>query len=285
MIDASDTAIACASGGFRGAFVHGVLSALEERGIRVGAYAGVSSSAPPAAAAAAGLASEVGIGHWLALLEIQAQSGGDMSPVLLHAIDALMPAVRDRLFTPDAARLLVGACAVTTPDAAYETQGDGARKLGRKLLVAAARGDRDWIDGNLEPALFDSAGRAGPSLTPANLAAALYASTRMLHAWSVQAAVDGRPFVDGSYRLTCPAVELAAAGYRRVIAIGTDCGPIPLDIIGDRHVPQRVGNVPIDVVVSDMDPAELGVDVLKASADGLAALYEHGRGKGAALFP
>lgn len=40
-------AIACASGSFKGAFAHGVLSALEANGIFANAYAAASSSVIP----------------------------------------------------------------------------------------------------------------------------------------------------------------------------------------------------------------------------------------------
>lgn len=193
----SRTAIACASGGFRGTFVHGVLTAFEERGFRADTYAAVSSSALPAASAAAGKASAAGIDHWRGLLETRARHGGDMSPVMLESIETVIPEIVVELFSPGASRYITVACAVAEA-AASETQGDGARRLGRRLLVAAARGDREWVRGNLEVALFDSAGEAGPTLTAENLTAAIYASTRMLHAWSVPAFVDDMPFVDGS---------------------------------------------------------------------------------------
>ncbi len=276
----SGTAIACASGGFRGAFVHGVLTAFEERGFRADAYAAVSSSALPAACAAVGQASAVGIDHWRGLLDTRARSGGDMSPVLLESIDAVMPLIAETLFRPEAARYLVVACAVITAEAEVETQGSGAKRQGRRLLVAAGRGDRRWISDNLETVFFDSAGRYGTALSPETLAAAIYASTRMMHAWSVPAAVDGRAYVDGVYRLACPAVEMAALGYRRIVAVGTQPGPIALDLVGDRTVPDVAGGVPIETIVPDLDPAELGVDVTGADITGLTALFDHGREKG-----
>lgn len=275
----SGTAIACASGGFRGAFVHGVLSAFEEREFRADTYAAVSSSALPAAGAAIGRTSAVGIDHWQDLLETRAKSGGDMSPVLRESIDALVPGFTGPLFGPDASQFMLVACAVADA-VAEETQGDGARRLGRRLLVAAGRGDRQWVGDNLRAVLFDSAGDHGAPLTPANLPAAIYASTRMLHAWSVPAFVDGAPYVDGSYLLACPAVEMAALGHRRIIAVGTQPGPIPLDLVGDRMVPDEAGGVTIETVVPDMDPAAIGVEATSADAAGLAALYDHGREKG-----
>lgn len=275
----SGTAIACASGGFRGAFVHGVLTAFEERGFRADTYAAVSSSALPAACAAVGQASIVGIDHWLGLLETRAKYRGDMSPVLQESIDAVVPGIAGFLFGAGASRFLVVTCAVAD-EAAEETQGPGARRLGRRLLVAAGRGDRQWVRDNLKAVFFDSAGKHGAPLTPENLPPAIYASTRMLHAWSVPAFVDGAPFVDGSYLLACPAVEMAALGHRRIIAVATRPGPIPLDLVGDRMAPDEADGVPIETIVPDLDPAELGVDVTSADMAGLVALYDHGREKG-----
>ena len=277
------TAIACASGGFRGAFVHGVLTAFEERGFRANTYAAVSSSALPAACAAVGRASAVGIDHWRDLLETKSKSGGDMSPVLQESLNALVPRIAGSLFGAVASRFLVVACAVAA-QAAEETQGPGARRLGRRLLVAAGRGDRQWARDNLEVVFFDSADDYGAPLTSENLPAAIYASTRMLHAWSVPAVVDGAPFIDGSYLLACPAIEMATLGHRRIIAVGTQPGPIPLDLVGDRKVPEEADGVPIEFIVPDMDPAELGVDVTGAGLTGLSALYDHGRAKGRAFI-
>lgn len=279
----SRTAIACASGGFRGAFVHGVLTAFEEEGFRADTYAGVSSSALAAASAAVGQASTVGIDHWLGLLETRARHGGDMSPVLLESIEAVVPGIVDDLCAPGAVRFITVACAVSDA-AAVEAQGDGARRLGRRLLVAAARGDRDWVRANLEAVLFDSAGEAGPALKAKNLAAAIYASTRMMHAWSIPAFVDGAPFVDGSYLLACPGVEMAELGHDRVIAIGTQPGPIPLDLVGDRTLPEEANGVRMEIIVPDLDPAALGIDVTNAESDALRAYYEHGREKGRAFL-
>lgn len=279
----SGTAIACASGGFRGAFIHGVLTAFEEEGFRADTYAGVSSSALPAAVAAVGQASGVGIDHWRGLLETRARRGGDMSPVLLESIGTVVPGIIGDQFAPGAARLITVACAVSDA-AAVETQGDGARRLGRRLLVAAARSDRTWVGANLEAILFDSAGEAGPALKAENLAAAIYASTRMMHAWSVPAFVDGAPFVDGSYLLACPGAEMAELGHGRIIAIGTQPGAVPLDLVGDRALPEEANGIPIEIIVPDLDPIALGIDVTNAAADALEAYYEHGREKGRAFL-
>lgn len=273
------TAIACASGGFRGAFVHGVLTVFEEQGFRADSYAAVSSSALPAASAAVGRASAVGIDHWHGLLAKRDRHGGDMSPLMLESLQVVIPRIIGDLFSPGAARFMTAACRVSA-GAAEETQGAHARRLGRRLLVAAARGDRKWAQDNLEVVLFDSGGEAGPALTTENLAAAIYASTRMMHAWSVPAYVDDEPFVDGTYLLACPALEMAALGHDRIIAVGTQPGPIPLDLVGDRTLPEKASGVTVETIVPDLDPAALGIEVTNAEPQALAAYYAHGKEKG-----
>lgn len=54
-------AIACASGSFKGAFAHGVLSALEQHSIVADVYAAASSSVLPTAWAAIGKANQLGV--------------------------------------------------------------------------------------------------------------------------------------------------------------------------------------------------------------------------------
>ncbi len=62
-------AIACSAGGFKGVFVHGVLSALEAGGVHADAYAAASSSVFPSICAAIGQADEVGLRYWHNALE------------------------------------------------------------------------------------------------------------------------------------------------------------------------------------------------------------------------
>ena len=56
--------IACASGTFKGVFVHGVLSAFESSGFVADVYAAASSSILSTACAATGKAREVGVEYW-----------------------------------------------------------------------------------------------------------------------------------------------------------------------------------------------------------------------------
>jgi hypothetical protein len=206
-----------------------------------------------------------------------------MSRPIQEAIDKILPLVENALFQANAPRLMIVASEVANEDAAEQTQGPEATKLGKRLLVEAGRGGRYWVERNLRPVIFDRARIAGPALTRANLGAVLYASTRMLHAWSLPAEIDGKPFVDGSYTLACPAEEIAGMRYDQVLVIATQPGPVPTDLVGDRTVGAWVGRVPIATLTPDMDPADLNVDFLTAGENGLGELFNHGRKKGAAF--
>jgi len=73
-------------------------------------------------------------------------------------------------------------------EAAAETQGDGARRLGKRLLIEAAKKNRSWVGANLAKRLFDTeAEDPALRLDRANLREVLYATTRMLHAWELPA--------------------------------------------------------------------------------------------------
>src|SRR5581483_10362299 len=189
-------AIACASGGFKGVFAHGVLSAFEAAGLHAGAYAASSASVASAAFAAVGCAEEVGVEYWLRARRVLGRASAGMSEVVLQCVADYAPQIRRALFGPGMPRLMVAASAVITESAAAQTQGPAARVLGRRLLVAAARGERAWARTNLAPRLFDTASASATTrLTAENFDAVAYGSTRMLHAWTMPAWVDGDAYV------------------------------------------------------------------------------------------
>jgi hypothetical protein len=86
-------AIATPVGSFKGAFAHGVLTALEEAGIVADAYAAASSSVIPASWAAIGQASNLGIDYWLAGLSALAQRlAPNNFPAVAYASSRIMHA-------------------------------------------------------------------------------------------------------------------------------------------------------------------------------------------------
>jgi hypothetical protein len=189
-------AIACVSGSFKGAFTHGVLTALETAGIRASAYAAASSSVIPAAWAVIGKASELGIDYWLAGLRVFQRSNIDMSQVVLGGIKQFSPP-KEKLFAVDRPKYFVATSAVITEEGKSETQSEKAKRLGRKLLVAAGKKDRSWVNEHLRLALFGT-GKDEFHLHADNFDEVAYASSRMLHGWDIPAWIAGKPYIPHS---------------------------------------------------------------------------------------
>ncbi len=276
-------AIVGSSGGMKGIFVQGVFNAFEQAGLRADAYAGASASTLPAISAAAKLCDFVGIHYWQRVLSLLHEPNNDLSNVMRTVTREWEspdePFIRE-LFKPDTPRLFLPANYVKNPEAASETQNEGARRLGRKLLVAAARQIRTWVDENLEMHLFDThASENEHQLKPTNLADVSYASTRMIQ-WQVPAWIEDRPYVDASYNCACPVKEMVEHGYSEVIAISTEVGDLYRDIFTDQIIPDEIDGVPIHVVRPDMDLATIGVDFTECTEEGLFAAFEHGQKKG-----
>jgi len=156
--------------------------------------------------------------------------------------------------------------------------------VGRRLLVDAARGQSEWHDRHLAARLFDTRS-SDPTLklTAQNFDDVAYATTRMLHAWPVPAAVDGQPYVDASYTCLCPAVEVAALGYADVIAIATEAGPIARNMFDAIPIPLEWNGSRIRLIQPDVNLAEFGVEFSSATEDGIARAFEHGIEKGRAF--
>jgi len=274
-------AIACSAGGFKGIFVHGVLSSLEAAGVRADAYAAASSSVFPSICAVIGRAGEVGLRYWRSALGTLEQPGNGMSEVVLASIAESGPALFNLLFRPGTPRFFIAASAVKTVEGADQTQGDGARRLGRRLLLQAARGDRSWADEHLNAHLFDSsASDTAHRLTIDNINEVIYASTRMLHAWTIPAWIDGHPYIDASYTCACPAVEMVQAGYREVIAVATEPGELYRDIFGREPVPEVWEGASIHIIRPQKDLVGMGVNFTEVSAEGMVEVYEYGMEKG-----
>jgi len=271
--------IACSVGGFKGVFLHGVLAAFEEEGFRAKAYAAASSSVLPAASAVIGQTRDLGLDHWIEGLEIIRERGKGMSELALGGIEHAAPAITKHIFRAEAPRFLIAANLVDS-ESKEETQGRGARRLGRLLLLAAARGDRNWIEAHLTLQLFDSKSSGVHSpLTADNFREVAYASSRMLHAWDIPALIGGRAYIDAFYRCACPVHEPAELDYAKVIALSNE--PILYrDIFQKETIHSTYSGVPIQVIRPDFDPVELGVSYTTASSVGLTELYEHGIEKG-----
>jgi hypothetical protein len=279
------TAIACASGSIRGVFVHGVLAGLEQVGFRADAYAASSSSAVPAAFAAIGEVGALdGVAYWKEAGERYKAHGNSMSEAILDGLTVICPLLAGKLFTASTARYVVVTSEVVDTETAAQTQGDGARKLGQRLVISTRQRDRGWADANLATRLFDNRS-SDPDLLlrPDDLADILYATTRILHAWKVPAWIRGRPHIDASYTCSCPAVELAELGYDRIIAVLSEPGTPFRDFFQASLVPDSWKGRSIQLVQPDAGLGEWGVDYMSATDEGLEQAFAHGLAKGRAL--
>jgi hypothetical protein len=276
-------AIVGSSGGLKGVFVQGVLNAFEAEGFFADAYAGSSASALPALSAAGKLCDFVGVHYWQHVVERLRQKGSDLSEVMSMVTQewrASTDLLWRSLFQPGAPRLFIPANFVKNAQAAVQTQGEQARRLGRSLLLAIARKDRRWIEANLQLHLFDSqAPDDAHPLTLENMFDVAFASTRMIH-WKIPAWVEEKPYVDASYTCACPVFELIGYGYKKIIVIATEIGALYRSIVADQVIPEAIGNVPIYVVRPEIDLKELGVDYTACTDEGLLAVFRHGEDMG-----
>ena len=275
-INKSSVAIACASGGFKATFVQGVLSAFEEAGIKADAYAAASASVFATAWAAIGKARESGTNYWLEGWKIY-QGTKSMSQVSLGGISFFLANSDKSFWSSNKSKFYIAASAVTNLKAAKHTQGKRANRLGKRLLISAAKGDCSWVNQNLRLDIF---GDDNLILNRDNFAEVTYASTRMLHSYDTPAWIDNQPYIDASYTCICPALEMVDRGYQEVIAIATEPGELYRDLFGLEVIPNQYQQVPIYKIKPDINLKELGVDVFQATPEGIAAVYQHGLDKG-----
>jgi len=270
--------IACSAGGPKGVFVHGVLVAFAEAGIKGHIYGAASSTAIVAAFAATGqLGMLRGSTYWKERHARYVQNNYDLSKTLFDSVLKVTATLNATLFNSGSAACAVAVSAVITKEAEELTQGPQARRLGQQLIISTRKRDKSWAEKNLELRLYETGSAdAQYTLTPQNLAEVLYATTRMLHAWKTPAWVDGFPCVDASYLCECPAVELVQRGCDKVIAISPEAGPVYRDFFRAVKLPSSYGNIPILIVQPLLNLAEIGVDYANVTEEGLERAYELG---------
>ncbi len=273
-------AIATPVGSFKGAFAHGVLTALEEAGIVADAYAAASSSVIPTSWAAIGRAGNLGVDYWLAGWDALQQPQQNMSKIVQRGIRIFSKPLRQQLYQPETPALYIATNAVIDPLAAAQTQGHQAQELGKLLLRASVQKDRSWVDANLRLTLFSTHYPEPYRITPNRFPAVAYASSRIVHAWEIPAWIDGKPYVDAAYTCLCPVLAMVAAGYQQAIAISNEPGTLYRDMFHIDPVPAANRGVPIEIIRPDRPLKEFGVDFTKATPAGLVAVYRHGREKG-----
>jgi hypothetical protein len=277
-------AVATPVGSFKGAFAHGVLTALEQAGIVADAYAAASSSVIPASWAAIGKASDLGVDYWLAGWETLQQPNQNMSKVVQRGIRVFSKPLKERLYHCDRPTLYIATNAVVTPEAAAQTQTEQAQSLGKRLLLSSVQKDRSWVDKHLKFTLF-STHHSLPHLniTAQNFPAVAYASSRIMHAWDLPAWIDGKPYVDAAYTCLCPAMAMVEQGYEEVIAISNEPGALYQDMFHLDSVPDRYEGSLIHIIRPEVPLKELGVDFTKATPEGLFAVYQYGKERGTAF--
>ncbi len=268
--------IAVASGTFKGVFGHGVLSTFEAEGILASSYSTVSSSVLSGGFAAIGQANAIGVDYWIEV----AGSNKSMSEIVLESIEKYGPILREKLFHPNTPRFLIGTSRVANQEAADLVQSPQAKRLGKKLLLEAARQNSSWVKQNLEIQIYDSKDpqKKDLLLKDDNFDEVAYASTRMLHAWEIPAQIQGQAYVDGSYTSSCLSKELADIGCDVIAAIGTEPGTFYRDLAKTQEIDKDINiqNTKLVLIQPPFDLATLGVDFTKASEEGLSQSYQLG---------
>ena len=270
--------IACSAGGPKGVFVHGVLDAFAEAGLKANIYGAASSTAIVAAFAATGqLRMLRGSTYWKERHARRVHNDYDMGKTILESLPEATAILSAKLFNPDSVAYAVAVSAVITKEAEALTQGPQARRLGQQLIISTRKGDNSWAEKNLELRLYETGSGDVPyRLTPQNLAEVLYATTRMLHAWKTPAWVEGFPCIDASYLCECPALELAQRGCDKVIALCPEAGAVYRDFFRAEKLPSSYGDIPILIVQPLLNLAEIGVDYMNVTDEGLDKAYELG---------
>ncbi|MCK5149152.1 hypothetical protein KAR48_20525 [bacterium] len=273
----NNLAIASMSGSFKSIFVHGVLTAFEKNKLHASAYAASSCSVMPTSMAAIGQLSSLSIEIWFEMLKVLEVSGTSMSHTALLGIQKSSPILKKHLFKRETARLLIACSFVNNAQAAAFTQGEKYSRLGRRLLLDASRNDTTWRDSNLNLHVYDTQS-TDPDLmlNEMNYDEVAYAATRMLHAWPVPAVINNKPYVDSSYTNSCPVIPLVERGYKKIIAISTETGPIYTDLFSSETIPQNIGQSKIFFIRPQSNLREFGVNFTKATEDGFVKAFQHG---------
>jgi hypothetical protein len=199
----------------------------------------------------------------------------------MKAIEIYGPLLQDNLFKEEVPPFIIATSAVVTDEAAQQTQGEEARRLGQRLLLKSRSNDRSWAEQHLDLHLYGTLNSEDVfSLTPDNLGDVIYASTRILQRWKIPATIDHRPYIDASYACSCPAIELSELGFDEVIAIIPEPGIVYRDIFLSEAIPTSWHRSLIHLVQPDISLGDLEVGYMSATPAGLEAAIRLGEEKG-----
>ena len=274
--------IVCSAGGYRGAFSHGVLAAFEESGLRAQIYAAASSTVVPTAyAAAGGVGRLAGPDYWINGWRVYQQTGS-MSRSFKQGLEKYGPWLKQELFKPEAARIIIPTNRVVGVRAAERSQGVGFLRLGRELLLMIRQADPSWANRNLELVCFDSWGKESHrELNQTNLEAVCYASSRYLHSgWDQPAWIDGKPYVDAVYTAGIPIRPLLEENLSEVVVIHHEPGWPYLDFFRSEPLPEGYSGTNLHVLGPEGQLAEIEVEVMRASEEGIRQAYSLGHQRG-----
>lgn len=277
-----NTAIVCAASSFRGVFIHGVLDAFNQEGFKPDAYAGASSLSIPIAYAAINKLEKLNsVEYWKTRVNGVKEYNFDMSSCIKIGIDMALPDLQNDLFSSHAIRVIIGISEVVTDEGKELTQTEkGSTKLGRLLMIAAAKKDPAWANKNLRPVVFDSLGSDEYQLNQKNMKDVFYATTRLLQGWKIPAWINDKAYIDGIYTCGCPVKETASLGFKKIIAISAETGELFSDMFGKEKIPDTLGDTYIYKIQPDFNLGEIGLDFLTATDEGLDKAYKHGLQKG-----
>jgi hypothetical protein len=173
--------------------------------------------------------------------------------------------------------MLIAVSYMNNPVAREITQTSKAKLHGKRISIDLYRGNTEWVDRNLTPLIFDTAGEGRTRLHQHNFEEVAYASTRMLHAWDEPAEIGGEAYVDASYTCACPVYDVAALGYKTILVVDVEPGITYTSLGRKRTVePGEVANSEAVIIRPAEDLKGLGVDYLKASEDGVIRAYQKG---------
>ncbi|MFA8450280.1 MAG: hypothetical protein ACEPOW_06275 [Bacteroidales bacterium] len=271
--------VASMSGSFKSIFVHGVLKGLGEQLQKIDVFAACSSSCIPMAYASCNELEKISLDYWIQCAKFK-REGRSMSFVSKWSIKTMMSDLSEMLFDYDNPLLLISVSRVINEQAKLLTQTDQASRLGRKLLLDAAKNIEEWTKENLISEVYSRSDYFGKKYTPENIQDVFYSSSRMLHAWPEAGAIDGQAYIDGCYTEFCPITPLQNINCERVVAILTEPIPVKKNLTSSLPLIGKYMEHKTKIISPDFDLKEIGVDFASVSDDGLRIAFELGLEKG-----
>ena len=259
------TGIALTAGGFKGAFAHGVMSALEKEKISFSAYSGASVSSYAAITGALGEASNNMKKEWELGLSALFENGFHEGPTIM--IDTLNERVwahnGKELWNENSPELYITVSKVNLPVDKINLE------LGEELQEYAKRKDSSWAENNLQPFQFSP-----ESISMTKFNDVITASCRLLYVWGSPTIIDGEAYIDSSYTESCPITPLLNSKCDKIIAVSTNSYGFPASVF--KRQDERMNKSNIYRIVPTIDPSSFGVGTLSGTIEDVWNLFDHG---------